>query len=167
MNPLSIYQDRLDVVSSAVLNGDFDTYLRALDLPYLFCTLEADFVLRSPDEVAPVFNGLVAILRRNGVTHYERLAREADLVRPDRIEGWHYSHLIAQGERITAPYAACCALVRRGDRWLVTEAYYPFHTDRLPLSEEVLRAAWRAETGGPPSPASWPKAICPVREARP
>jgi len=167
MIPTALFQDRIDAASRAVLEGDFDAYLRCLDLPYLFSTLEADFVLRRAAEVRPLFFDFVAILRRNGVTHYERLARDVAIVRPDRIEGWSYTHLISQGERIAAPFAARCAMVLRGGVWLFTESSYPFRTDRLPLTEAVLREAWKAqgETGWRAD--AWPDRGYARPEARP
>lgn len=143
MNPLTLYQERLNQASKAMLEGDFEAWLATLDLPYLLCTLEADFVLRNAEDLAPTFWGLVGIMRRNGVTHYERVARGAELVRGDRIEGWHFSHLLVNGEWMTAPYAARQVLVRRPGGWFFSEAHFPYHTDRLPITEDVVRQAMR------------------------
>lgn len=155
MNPLSIYQDALDVVSRATLAGDFAGYLEMMDLPYLLCTLEADFVLHTPEELEPVFRSVHDALQKNEATHYERIAREASFARADRIEGWHFTHVIAHGERVIAPWAARQALVLRPQGWRFSEAHYPFHADRLPFSEAVLRGALRPDKGpGTRAPAS-------------
>lgn len=167
MTPMMLFQDRLDAASRAVLEGDFTAFLRCLDLPYLFSTLEADLVLRDAADVRPLFSDFVAILRRIGVTHYERLARDVAMVRPDRIEGWSYSHLISQGERITAPFSARCAMVQRGGVWLFTECSYPFRTDRLPLTESVLHEAWKAEKETGWRADAWPDRGYARPEARP
>lgn len=158
MNPLDIYQDALDAVSRATLAGDFPAYLAKMDLPYLLCTLEADFVLHGPEDLRPVFRSVHDALRANKATHYERIAREASYARADRIEGWHFTHVIADGERVIAPWAARQVLVRRPQGWLFSEAHYPFHADRLPFSEEMLRGALRPDKGpGTRAPASPPR----------
>ena len=68
----------------------------------------------------------------------QRVAREAEYVRPDRIVGWHYSHIIANGERLAPPRAAGEVLVRRGDRWLVSESNYPVVAADWPLTEDKI-----------------------------
>jgi hypothetical protein len=154
MNPLTEYQAALDAVSAAVLAGDFAAYIARIDLPYLLCTLTEDFVLKTPEELEPTFRSLSGALRRNGVTDYIRLAREADMVRPDRIEGWHNTHVLCGDQRLVAPWAARQAIVLRDGIWRFSEAHYPFHADSLPLTEEMLRAALRPH---PPSlPGSAP-----------
>lgn len=143
MTPIGLYQDRLNTCAAAMVAGDFDAWVQMLDLPWLFCTLRADFVLATDEELRLVFDSLTLLLRANRATHYERSARDAVMVRPDRIEGWHFSHVIADGEWITAPLAARHMMVRRDGVWLFSEAHYPFDTDTLPLTEEVVRAAIR------------------------
>lgn len=141
MNPLAIYQSALDAVSQAVLANDFSAYLARMDLPYLLVTLQAEFILHTPADLEPTFRNMAAALASNGATHYERVAREAQFVRPDRIEGQHFTHIIADGERVTAPWGARQALVKRADGWKFSEARYPFAVAQLPLTEDVLRNA--------------------------
>ncbi|MCB6179252.1 hypothetical protein LHP98_14085 [Rhodobacter sp. Har01] len=148
MNPLTIYQARLDVVSAAVLSGDFAAYIACIDLPYLLRTAEADFVLRTADEMDQVFRMVSGALARRGVTHYERVARDALFQRPDRIEGWHFTHMIADGERIAAPHAARQVLVRRGEVWLFSEAGYPLQAAEWPIPEAALFGSKAAQLPG-------------------
>ncbi len=140
---LVIYQRALDAVSAAVLAGDFGAYMARIDLPYLICTLQASFVLHRPAELEPTFRSTHGALAANGATHYERLARDAVFARRDRIEGWHFTHIIAKGDRVVAPWAARQAIVLRDGHWRFSEAHYPFQTDRLPFTEQVLHQAMR------------------------
>jgi hypothetical protein len=149
MTPLVLYQRALDAVSAAVLANDFAAYLACIDLPYLVRTTRAQFVLTTAAELEPTFRTLSGTLARSGVTHYERVAREAGLVHPDRIEGWHHTHMIANGERIIAPHPARQALVRRGDRWLFSEAGYPLQTAQWPLSEAAVLGPKATEVPAP------------------
>ncbi|MFM7333680.1 MAG: hypothetical protein ACKO1H_04590 [Tabrizicola sp.] len=138
MNPLSIYQDALNVVSGAVVAGDFVRYAAQIDLPYLVHTETARLLVSTVDDLRPTFDALHQTLRDKGVTHYERVARAADYVDRDRIEGWHHTHLLSHGERLNLPHASRHTLVRREGVWLFSEAHYAMRADRWPVTREVL-----------------------------
>ncbi|MFP5479875.1 MAG: hypothetical protein ACLGIE_09330 [Alphaproteobacteria bacterium] len=138
MNPIDIYQEALNRVSVAALAGDFDTYADQIDLPYLVHTTNARLLVTARKDLRPTFLALHQALESQGVTHYERVAREADYVGRDRIEGWHHTHLISNGERIKQPHDSRHFLVRRGERWLFSESHYAIHADRWPVTKETL-----------------------------
>lgn len=139
MNPLTIYQEALDVVTQAVFAGDFDCYAAMIDLPYLVHTAAADLLVTTTDDLRPTFDALAAGLKARGVTHYERIARKADFVARDRIEGWHHTHVLAHGESLAYPHAASHTLVRRGERWLFSQAHYGFLQSRSwPLTDSHI-----------------------------
>lgn len=138
MNPIEIYQRALNVVSQAVLACDFDTYAAQIDLPYLIHTETARLLVTGREDLRPTFLALHGALASQGVTHYERVARAADYVHRDRIEGWHHTHLIANGERVSHPSVSRHAIVRRGDRWLFSEAHYSIKADRWPVTRETI-----------------------------
>jgi hypothetical protein len=138
MNPLELYQDALNIVSAAVLEGDFPRYAAMIDLPYLVHTDNAQLLVSTLGDLGPTFYALHETLRARGVTHYERVAREADYVDRDRIEGWHHTHLISHGERLISPHASRHAIVRRGTAWRFSEAHYAISADRWPVTREML-----------------------------
>jgi hypothetical protein len=138
MNPHDIYQRALNVVSQAVLAGDFATYADQIDLPYLVNTRTARLLVSTREDLHPTFVALHETLTEGGVTHYERVARQADYVDRDRIEGWHHTHLISHGERINFPHVSRHAIVRRGALWLFSEAQYDIRADRWPVTKEML-----------------------------
>jgi hypothetical protein len=141
MNPLTIYQHALDVVSKAVMAADFDAYAAMIDLPYMIHTAQADILVSTTADLWPTFDALARGLRSRGVTHYERVARAADYVARDRIEGWHHTHALVEGEPLAYPHVARHTLVRRGDRWLFSEAQYDYlSAARWPLSDTDLFA---------------------------
>lgn len=125
MNPLELYQEALDKVSAAVLAGDFAAFLAMFDLPYLLQTDTKRVLATSGDDLYPDFLDLHHELKARGVTHYERVARRADYVARNRIEGWHHTHQIAHGIRVAAPCSGRETLFLRADRWLFCEAYFP------------------------------------------
>jgi hypothetical protein len=124
MNPLTLYQSALNVVSQAALSGDFETYAAMIDLPYLVHTATADLLVSTRACLRPTFDVLSHGLQSRGVTHYERVARAADYVARDRIEGWHRTHILIDGEPLAYPHVSGHTLVRRGERWLFSEAQY-------------------------------------------
>lgn len=148
MNPLTIYQDALDKVSAATLTRDFAAYVAMIDFPYLLCTRMESFVLHRPEELEGTFRNLSGALAESGVTDYIRLAREADQVLPDRIEGWHVTQVIVGDQRLVAPWSARQAILCRNGVWRFTEAHYPFLADRLPLTVADFHSAMRL---GPPA----------------
>lgn len=139
MNPLTIYQDALDTVSAAVLAGDFEAYAAMIDLPYLIHTATTDLLVSTREDLRPTFDALSQGLKARGVTHYERVARAADYVARDRIEGWHHTHILIDGEPLAYPHVSRHKLVRRGEGWLFSEAQYDvIKAARWPLNDEDL-----------------------------
>jgi hypothetical protein len=139
MNPLDIFQAALDAVTKTFRDRDFPAYVALLDLPYLVQTRTTVHLIQSAEEMRPTFEALEQGLRRRGITHYERVARSADYVARDRIEGWHHSHLIVDGEPIAFPHLSRHALVRRNGRWLFSEAQYDqIQATGWPLTEADL-----------------------------
>ena len=135
MNPLTIYQDALNTVSQAVLVGDFFRFAAMIDLPYLVRTADADLLVQTTADLHPAFMAVHGGLKSRGVTHYERVARSADYVARHRIEGWHHTHMLADGRALNRAHASSQTLVQRGQLWLFSEARYDaVKGDRWPLS---------------------------------
>jgi hypothetical protein len=140
MNPLDIYQQALDVVSNAVMAGDFDTYTAQIDLPYLILTYNGRHLITRAEDLRQTFETLSRGLAMRGVTHYERVAREADYVGRDRIEGRHFTHFIAHGERVLHPKAVRQTIVRRGENWLFSDVCYPIDAPVWPFDDKTMFA---------------------------
>lgn len=150
MNPLTLYQEALDTVSTATLKGDFAAYSAMIDFPYLLCTRTENFLVSQPEDLLSTFSNLSGALADYGVTDYIRLAHEADYARLDRIDGWHTTHILVGDQRIIAPWAARQSVVRRDGIWRFSEAHYPFLADTLPLTSRDFLTALRS--GPPPLP---------------
>lgn len=140
MTALRIYQTALNRVSEAVLAGEFDAYAAMIDLPYLVHTETARLLVSSVEDLRPTFQALHDTLRAQGVTHYERVARAAEHVDRDRIEGSHHTHLISHGERLNWPHLSRQTLVRRGTVWRFSEAHYAMQANRWPITREALES---------------------------
>jgi hypothetical protein len=140
VTPLTIYQSALDVVSEAVLVGDFAAYAAMIDLPYLVLTETAQLLVTTTDDLRPTFDALHAGLKAREVRHYKRLAREAVYARTGRIEGWHYSHMLGETDFAVPSRRARQVIVLRDGRWLFSEARYPIATDQWPMTDASLFA---------------------------
>jgi hypothetical protein len=138
MNPLAIYQRALDAVSAAALAGDFPSYAAMIDLPYLVHTETARLLVTSEDALRPTFDNLHRALTARGVTHYERVAREAAYAAANRIEGWHFTHMIADGVHAAPPHSARQVLVCRDGIWRFSEAQYAIEASDWPVPEHLL-----------------------------
>lgn len=140
MTPLDLYQQALDRVSAAIFAGDFDTFARQIDLPYLVETMNGRYLITATEDLRETFLTLSRGLAARGVTHYERVAREADYVHRDRIEGRHATHLIANGERIITPKIVRHTIVRRGENWLFSDVWYPIDAPIWPFDDKTIFA---------------------------
>lgn len=139
MNPLTIYQDALNLASDAILAGDFVGFAAMIDFPYLVHTSQARLLVNGVDELRPAFDAMSQGLKARGVTHYERVARAADYSARDRIEGWHHSHILIDGAHMSYPYAGHHSLVRRDQVWLFSEARYDvIAATQWPLTAEDI-----------------------------
>lgn len=151
MNPLTIYQEKLDCVSRAIMANDFPAYIANIALPYLIHTNRATFTLMQDEDFLDTFHNMHTGLVERGVTHYERVGREARYVGRDRIEGLHYTHMMAGEERTTAPHASRMVLVRTAVGWRFSEARYPIENDSWPF--RFLQVGQNALL--PPPPEFW------------
>jgi hypothetical protein len=138
MSPLAIYQSALDSVSHAVLEGDFESYAALIDLPYLVHTETALILVSTEAELRPTFDALHQGLRKRSVTHYERLARKASYCSSDRIEGWHYTHMLSNGSYALPTRPARQTIVRRSGTWRFSEARYPILASTWPMTDAAI-----------------------------
>lgn len=113
------------MVSAAVLAGDFDAFREMFDLPYLLDTDTQRFLSTTEADLLPLFLEVHLMLKQRGVTHYERVAREADYTGRHRIEGWHFTHQIARGVRVAPPHSCRETLVQTAGRWRFAMSHYP------------------------------------------
>jgi len=134
VNPRDIYQTMLDFVSDAVLSGNVDQYLSAVTTPYTIHTETKRFDMTEAEDLRATFDCLSRGYRRQGVTDYVRLAREANYVTRHRIVGTHYTHIMRDAERIAPPYVASQTLLFDGEVWRFSEARYAISNGALPIA---------------------------------
>ena len=99
-----IYQEVLDVLSRAILEGDSDTVLRLIPLPHAVRTMSGQIRIATEAEMISTVEGMQASLKGNGATDYIRIVDEAQFTGENEIVGEHTSHILRNGVRLVPPY---------------------------------------------------------------
>jgi hypothetical protein len=132
-NPLAIYQKVIDLLSYATLHGDTEIIRTHIRVPFTMTTETAEFVYDDEDEMVASCLVYTDTLRSMGVTDYIRIARDAQTIGSDHIEGVHYTHTIRRAERVMLPYPSRMVIERKDGVWAVTHAYHAISNDRAPI----------------------------------
>lgn len=119
-DPVAIYQDHLDALSNALLNGNFSAFARRMSIPHTVISETNQHVIESKDEMAELFYALHASLKSQRVTEYLRIATHAVYKAEDFICGAHETHIISGSQRVVKPYPNRVRLERIGTDWLET-----------------------------------------------
>lgn len=111
----AIYQTHLDVLSRALLTGDFDSFRARIALPHRITT-ETDIIeMNTVEQMEKAFRGFAHLYREQGVTDFVRIVTSARFRGPDEIIGTHETHKLRNGKRMQPPYPNRVRLVRGAD----------------------------------------------------
>lgn len=111
----AIYQEHLDVLSKALITGDFATFQSRISLPHRITTETDVFQIETLAEMQDLFERFARNYANEGLTDFVRTVRQAKFVTPDEIVGTHISHQMRHGQRILPPYPNRVRLVRSRD----------------------------------------------------
>lgn len=112
---LAIYQRHLDQVTHALMNKDFESFQKAVQIPHHRQTETDAHVIETPEEMRATFKKFTEKYVGLGVTDFIRLAQDAYFHSDTEIRGMHESHLIRHGARIIQPYPSRIRLLRSAD----------------------------------------------------
>ena len=121
MSPaVRIYQDNLDAVSKALMDGDLQEMMKFIAIPNMMSTRDTELVMSSPEELDMVMQDFRAQLLARGVTSYRRICLEADFVtgRDDMIAGHHRTETRSDTGVAVEPYLNHMVLMRIDGRWM-------------------------------------------------
>ncbi len=133
-DPHTIYQEWLDRTSAALMDGDEDGFMEAIQLPFILRTSGAETVLESLEDLRNDVRNVVAALRAQMVTHYVRLVKKARYLEEDVIEGWHTTYVLRHSMSVTMPYGNRMIMRRIDGAWKVSEADHELSNDRFPVT---------------------------------
>ncbi len=114
-----IYQELLDILSDALLEGDFEKFLPHIMLPHVMQTLSGTLTMENEEELRRSFQGYSDSLKAHKVTNYIRLVDHAEFDGPDRISGEHTTHILHNANHLVPPYPNRFVFERQGGVWRV------------------------------------------------
>jgi hypothetical protein len=146
--PLALYQRFIDRLTAATLNNNFDAYLALCDLPYSDHNSTIDTLLNTPEDVRPVFDMAVELIRGQAADTCVRRADSAQFLGSDIMCGYHETVFLKGGQPALPPIKSRMILKRKGVGWKlkhVTNAVAnpsapysaPEPTEALPTHREI------------------------------
>lgn len=133
-DPHLIYQDWLDLTSSALMTGDVEGFASRCSLPFIMRTSGTETVLESIDDLRGDTANVVQALKDLQVTNYIRLVKQARYIDEATIEGWHTTYALRNATAVTPTYGNRMILRLMDGGWKVTEADHELSGNRLPLT---------------------------------
>jgi hypothetical protein len=128
-----ILQEYLDVVATAVLAGDLESYAERVGLPLLLVTRSARLHVTTLEELADGFDTYTDMLADLGATALQRLVLDADFETPDRIEGHYRTRTLRGDADVLAPFLSLIILERIDGVWKATAIRNTTNASRWPV----------------------------------
>jgi hypothetical protein len=129
-----IMQGYLDDLSTAVLQGDWETYRRHVTLPFTLVTETATLVVDTEDSLRAGFDSFHSMLQFQRVTQYIRLVEAAVELGEGLISGRYTSHVIAGAHRIVPPFTSTTTLRLIGNVWCAVSITSAISNMQWPVS---------------------------------
>lgn len=126
-----IVQDFIDVMATATLAGDWDTYSAHVSLPFELITASARMIVSSDEDLRQGFDQFHEMLKSQRVTEYIRLVDTARQDTPLIVTGSYTSHFMAGSHRILPPMHSQITLRLDGNLWRA-----------LSITTEMTNARW-------------------------
>lgn len=137
--PEAIYQMIADTVSERLLEGDLDSVMANLALPFTMVTLGGKVVYRTQEELRIAIDAGYQSMRLRHITDHIRLVQFARYDREDRIFGEHITNTLCRGVRDIAPYRSCMVIERGADEiWRVTYAAHAISNAAFPVYKPAV-----------------------------
>ncbi|MEP2641158.1 hypothetical protein [Roseobacter sp.] len=137
-NALALYQQTLDVMSHALMNGDQATSLAYTKLPHLRRTLRSKVVVETAEDLATGRDIFLKALKGLGATNLVRLATDAEFLSDNYIAGHHVTHWLRDAVPVVESYANRMVLLREDGIWKLQELessldnpHWPIHIPRV------------------------------------
>ncbi len=119
---LDIYQAYLDVSTRLVIDGEAEAYCDHVQLPFVFRTGAGVEVVETRADLAFDIMRAHDWMKQKSVSDYHRIAREAQFLDEETIEGFHVTYALRGAVPVLEPYSSRAILRRTGDSWRVSFA---------------------------------------------
>ena len=131
-DPAAIYQENLDIVSNAIMQGDAGAAVGRFAIPMLLRTLSSEMMLERAEDLIEDTSRHSQALHDLGVTHYVRLVKKAAYLTEELIEGWHETFAL-RGANLVVPSYRSRLILRLDDGiWKVAEGEHELGGERFP-----------------------------------
>lgn len=131
---ITLYQEWLDRMSTAILAGNTDVIADCVSLPYLRQHTDLRVVIETRRDLEREYKTLSKSLQSQGVNHFILLASSADYLSDDYIEGRHIAHVLRNTTIVAPSFEVRCVLRRTPTSWKQTEVQSSFSASNWPLS---------------------------------
>ena len=119
---VDIYQAYLDVSTRLVIDGEAEAYCDHVQLPFVFRTGAGVEVVETRADLASDIMRAHDWMKQKSVSDYHRIAREAQFLDEETIEGFHVTYALRGAVPVLEPYSSRAILRRTGDSWRVSFA---------------------------------------------
>lgn len=134
-----VFQDWLDRIGAAVIEGDYPTYANAVSLPFLLVTENATISVDDDTTLQEGFVSYRKMLSTQGVTHMVRLSSGTTDLGPDLIVGNYTTHLLINARPALPPFVSSMTLRCEDGIWKATTIVNSLAATQWPV--DVVKGA--------------------------
>ncbi|MCV3270538.1 hypothetical protein [Roseobacter sinensis] len=131
---LTVYQETLDILSRALMEGDWEVAQARIKLPHLQRTQSIEIVVETAEDLIIGLTAFRDALLGRGATHLVRLATDAEFMSENYLSGHHVTHTLNNAVPVVESYANRMVLLREDGLWKVLEVecmldnpHWPIH----------------------------------------
>jgi hypothetical protein len=128
-DPRRVHERLTEISRQAIETHNFDLFRPCFHLPHKLSTFDGSFILETDDDLREIFDEVVASLRANGATRYERISTSAKRVSPTRIAATHESYVYRGQTLLGEPAVALSTIDWIDGKWAVSAGQYAVSTD--------------------------------------
>jgi hypothetical protein len=141
------FQELGELLTKALISGDFDLYRSILTLPMKFTPKDGrSYVLTDEAALREDFDLYVSIIRLHGVTDIYRQVLGYDPVRPGQITVRVITHILVRATLLVEPFPTRIVLLNGPDGWQIAEIESSEGHLNWTLGRAVVSPAGRFET---------------------
>jgi hypothetical protein len=120
--PERAFQELGELLTKALLSGDFALYRSILTLPMTFTPKDGtSYTLTDEAALREDFDLYVSIVRLHGVTDIYRRVLGFDRVDADRVVVRVVTHILVRANLLVEPFETRMSMLRGPDGWRITE----------------------------------------------
>ena len=129
---LDVFQNHLDAVSTALMEGDFESYMSRVAVPLVVMNEKSTVLISEKSDFRAAFDAYGVLLKSQHATHLMRLGHSVTQYAPGLITGHYETHVLRSGQRIFGPFQSTLVLRRHAENWKVASVVCAAFDDLWP-----------------------------------